>query len=285
MKIFLLCLFLFLIGSMLGYGLEVLFRRFVSAKRWVNPGFMKGPWLPLYGFGVLLMLGFCLLFETLLPESMPLYNPKDFLGLGYESGATFYDLIPLVCMGIAMTILEFLAGLIFVKGFRVKLWDYSNQKGNIMGIICPLFSVIWFAVGVLYYYGIHPFMVKAAEASYAFLFGSDGTVANIGFLFFLGLVYGVMLVDFIVSTGVLNKASAYAKSSKAIQRFEEWREAFSAASRKAKEEAKAKLGLDKNGKKIGGEIKSKINSLLLIDPNKKNENESNYDENGRPTSL
>lgn len=231
------------------------------------------------------MLGFCLLFETLLPESMPLYNPKDFLGLGYESGATVYDLIPLVSMGIAMTILEFLAGLIFVKGFRVKLWDYSNQKGNIMGIICPLFSVIWFAVGVLYYYGVHPFMVKAAEASYAFLFGSDGKVANIGFLFFLGLVYGVMLVDFIASTGVLNKASAYAKSSKAIQRFEEWREAFSAASRKAKNEVKAKLGLDKDGKKIGGEIKSKIDSLLLINPSKKNENESNYDENGRPTSL
>ena len=285
MKIFLLCLFLFLIGSMLGYGLEVLFRRFVSAKRWVNPGFMKGPWLPLYGFGVLLMLVFCLLFETLLPESMPLYNPKDLLGLGYESGATVYDLIPLVCMGVAMTILEFLAGLIFVKRFRVKLWDYSNQKGNIMGIICPPFSAIWFAVGVLYSYGVHPSTVKAAEASSAFLFGSDGKVANIGFLFFLGLVYGVMLLDFIASTGVLNKASAYAKSSKAIQRFEEWREAFSAASRKAKEEVKAKLGLDKNGKKIGGEIKSKIDSLLLINPSKKNENESNYDENGRLTSL
>ena len=45
------------------------------------------------------------------------------------------------------------------------------------------------------------------------------------------------------------------------------------------------LGLDKDGKKIGGEIKSKIDSLLLINPSKKNENESNYDENGRPTSL
>ncbi|MGN1261644.1 MAG: hypothetical protein ACI4UT_01075, partial [Candidatus Enteromonas sp.] len=143
----------------------------------------------------------------------------------------------------------------------------------------------WFAVGVIYYYGVHPFMVKAAEASYAFLFGSDGKVVNIGFLFLLGIVYGVMLVDFIVSTGVLSKASAYAKSSIAVKRFEEWREAFSEASKKAKEEVKAKLGLDKDTKKIGGEIKSKIDSLLLIDPGKKNESESNYDENGRPTSL
>ena len=58
MKIFLLCLFLFLIGSMLGYGLEVLFRRFVSAKHWVNPGFMNGPWLPFYRLGALLLLTF-----------------------------------------------------------------------------------------------------------------------------------------------------------------------------------------------------------------------------------
>ena len=43
MKDFLLYLFLFLVGCMAGYALEVLFRRFVTAKKWVNPGFMKGP--------------------------------------------------------------------------------------------------------------------------------------------------------------------------------------------------------------------------------------------------
>ena len=50
-------LFMFLIGAIIGYGLEVFYRRFFSAKKWVNPGFMKGPYLPLYGFGLVLMFG------------------------------------------------------------------------------------------------------------------------------------------------------------------------------------------------------------------------------------
>ena len=48
MNLFLTLAFLFLIGSVLGWGLEVIFRRFFSAHRWVNPGFLVGPYLPLY---------------------------------------------------------------------------------------------------------------------------------------------------------------------------------------------------------------------------------------------
>ena len=49
MNLFLTLAFLFLIGSVLGWGLEVIFRRFFSAHHWVNPGFLVGPYLPLYG--------------------------------------------------------------------------------------------------------------------------------------------------------------------------------------------------------------------------------------------
>ena len=49
MNLFLTLAFLFCIGSVLGWGLEVIFRRFFSAHHWVNPGFLVGPYLPLYG--------------------------------------------------------------------------------------------------------------------------------------------------------------------------------------------------------------------------------------------
>ncbi len=42
--------FLFLTGSLAGWVIEVFFRRTVSQKRWMNPGFLNGPYLPLYGF-------------------------------------------------------------------------------------------------------------------------------------------------------------------------------------------------------------------------------------------
>ena len=74
-KIFLTLLVMFLFGCMLGYGLEVLFRRIFTAHKWVNPGFMKGPWLPLYGFGVVIMFFFCFLLIFYLPNTWVFYNP------------------------------------------------------------------------------------------------------------------------------------------------------------------------------------------------------------------
>ena len=44
MNLFLTLAFLFCIGSVLGWGLEVIFRRFFSAHHWVNPGFLVGPY-------------------------------------------------------------------------------------------------------------------------------------------------------------------------------------------------------------------------------------------------
>lgn len=50
-------LFLFFIGSLIGWVIELFFRRFCSpngrtTKKWVNPGFLVGPYLPLYGSGL-----------------------------------------------------------------------------------------------------------------------------------------------------------------------------------------------------------------------------------------
>lgn len=35
---------------------------------------------------------------------------------------------------------------------HVRLWDYSNQWGNIQGLICPQFSLIWAAASAGYYF-------------------------------------------------------------------------------------------------------------------------------------
>ena len=55
MELFLTILFLFFLGSTFGWVLELFYRRFFSAKKWLNPGFLVGPYLPLYGFGLILL--------------------------------------------------------------------------------------------------------------------------------------------------------------------------------------------------------------------------------------
>lgn len=58
-QVFLIVLYLFFFGGVGGWVLELLFRRFFSGanpeRKWLNPGFLFGPCLPLYGFGTVLL--------------------------------------------------------------------------------------------------------------------------------------------------------------------------------------------------------------------------------------
>lgn len=294
---FLLYLFLFLMGSVLGYGLEVLFRRMFTAKKWVNPGFMRGPWLPLYGFGVVIMFTVILLLLDSLP-SFSFYNPLGFYDfLESESGPSVADLLPISIMTCAMILLEFLAGLIFVKGFKVKLWDYTNMKGNLMGIICPQFNLIWFALAAIFYYGLNPFVYKAAVASFEYMFGGNGGVAHFGFIFFLGLVYGIMLIDFIDSAQVFSRVRAWANKSGLVSRYDEMRLKYKEGALAARarfqeaipQEVKNVIEKGKERAKEGEAVSKKAASwfakLIFIDPAKAQDASNNYDSDGRPMAI
>ena len=41
------------------------------------------------------------------------------------------------------TIVEFLVGLFADRTLGVRLWDYTGERGNILGYVCPRFSIIW----------------------------------------------------------------------------------------------------------------------------------------------
>ena len=186
---------LFVIGSLLGWVIELFFRRFVSQKKWMNPGFLTGPYLPIYGFGVTVLYGV---------SNIPLGIESQVLDI----------IIRVVMIGVGMTLIEFIAGLIFIKGFKIKLWDYSNRKGNIMGIICPIFSLAWLAVGSLYYFLLNPVLVK----------GISWISENLIYTYFVGAVIGATIVDFAYSVHLATKI----KEFKELQnvRFEEFKKAF-----------------------------------------------------------
>lgn len=187
MSILLILAFLFFIGCTLGWCLEVFYRRFNKnnqTRRWVNPGFLTGPWLPLYGFGL------CLLYL--------LASIED------SKSLTF------VIMAVAMTGLEYLAGLIFIKGMKIKLWDYSNEKFNIQGIICIKFSIYWALLGAFYYFLIHPHIL------YALAWFSQ----NLAFSFFVGMFFGIFMVDLVYSLGIVAKVRAFAVENDILIRYE-----------------------------------------------------------------
>ena len=192
MKYIVLSSTLFVVGSLIGWIIELFFRRFVSQKKWMNPGFLTGPYLPIYGFGVLVLYGV---------SNLSLGIPNQVLDV----------IIHILIIGVGMTLIEFIAGLIFIKGFKVKLWDYSNRKGNIMGIICPSFSLIWLAVGSLYYFLLNPLLVE----------GISWISENLIYTYFVGAVVGAMAVDFAYSIHLATKLKDYKEL--ATLRFEDFK--------------------------------------------------------------
>lgn len=116
-------LWLFFIFSFIGWCSEVVFAA-IREKRFVNRGFLNGPFCPIYGFGVLII---------------------DFLlkPFGHNMAAL---LIGSLLIGSG---LEWLAGFLLEKLFGQKWWDYSDQPHNLNGYICLKFSILWSVAGAL----------------------------------------------------------------------------------------------------------------------------------------
>ena len=186
---------LFVFGSLFGWTLEVFFRRFISQKKWMNPRFLTGPYLPIYGFGVAALYGVSNIF------------------LGIES-QILDVVVKIAIIGISMTLIEFVAGLIFIKGYKIKLWDYSDRKGNIMGIICPIFSLAWLSVGSLYYFFINPILIQ----------GISWVSENLIYTYFVGAIMGAVIVDFAYSVHLATKLKEFKKLQGL--RFEEFKRKF-----------------------------------------------------------
>lgn len=51
--------------------------------------------------------------------------------------------------GIAITTGEFITGLIVNTWLGWNVWDYTGIPGNIMGQVCPQFTLIWCALSLL----------------------------------------------------------------------------------------------------------------------------------------
>ena len=123
MNFFLVITFLFFTGSLIGWGIELIFRRFFSKnnpeRKWINPGFLTGPYLPLYGFSLVILF-------------LLSYIDVSFISNPHLQKAVLFAL-----MALCITFFEYIAGMIFIVGMKIRLWDYSKNWGNIKGIICP----------------------------------------------------------------------------------------------------------------------------------------------------
>ncbi len=103
----------------------------VELGKFVNRGFLNGPYCPIYGFGVIIVV-------------VSLNPLKE-------------NIIVLYAGSVVLTsALEFVTGFVLEKIFSQHWWDYSEEKFNIGGYICLKFSLLWGVACIVVVRLIHP---------------------------------------------------------------------------------------------------------------------------------
>ena len=125
---------LFFIYSLAGWLIEMI-PATIREKKFVDRGFLVGPYCPIYGCGVILI--------TLLLQK-------------YANDVVVTFFLSVIICGT----LEYLTSYIMEKIFKARWWDYSNNKFNINGRIC-LETLVPFGIGgVLVLFVFNPFLEK-----------------------------------------------------------------------------------------------------------------------------
>lgn len=167
---------LFFIYAILGWIIETTLVS-VEKRKFVNRGFLIGPYCPIYGFGGLAI--------TILLKN-------------YTKDPIVLFLMAVIICGI----LEYFTSYIMEKIFKARWWDYSAKKYNINGRIC-LETVVPFGIlGCLVMYVLNPITFK-------YLNMLSNSMLNI----ISAICFTIFITDNIVSYNVI---SSFTKTVKTI---------------------------------------------------------------------
>lgn len=159
---------LFFCCSVLGWVMEVTCKLF-QFHRFINRGFLIGPYCPIYGFGAV--------FVTLLLSGFSAYPVAVFL------------LAMLVCGA-----LEYLTSYFMEKLFHARWWDYSQRKFNLNGRVCANTLIPFGLLGLVMVYFLKPLV-----------FGWFDALSETALYALSGALAALLLTDTVISTTVLSR--------------------------------------------------------------------------------
>ncbi len=158
----------FMLYSIFGWIMEVIVT-IIENKKFVNRGFLIGPYCPIYGTG---FLGITLLLKKYMAHPIGLFF-----------------LIILLC-----SFIEYMTSLIMEKLFKARWWDYSHRLLNIDGRVCLTNSLAFGILGILGLYYMNP-VVEGFINSF-----SDSLINILSIILFI-----IFIIDFAISFNIMNK--------------------------------------------------------------------------------
>jgi len=130
--------FLFLIYSIMGWCMEVTLG-IIENKKFVNRGFLIGPYCPIYGCGAILI--------TLLLQEFREYP------------VAIFSMAIVIC-----GVLEYFTSYVMEKVFHARWWDYSKKKYNINGRVCLETIIPFGLLSCMIMYITNPFFEGILES-------------------------------------------------------------------------------------------------------------------------
>lgn len=172
------CLYfiLFIIYSFMGWLMEVIVQ-LIEKHRFVNRGFLVGPYCPIYGWGCISMI-------ILLTKYMDNY-------------VVFFLMAILIC-----SVLEYFTSYFMEKIFHARWWDYSDKKFNINGRICMETMIPFGILGTIILYIVNPFIIGII---------SNISVKNLNTISII--LFLIFLADNIISFDVILKFKSTMKTA------------------------------------------------------------------------
>ena len=157
---------LFMIYSVIGWCMEVTCK-LIQYKRFINRGFLIGPYCPIYGYGAILI--------TILLRKY-IYDPW-----------VLFVMAILVC-----GTLEYLTSFFMEKIFKARWWDYSQRKFNLNGRVCFGTIIPFGILGLFIMYVSNPFLLEKLEL-----------IPEVWLNWIFGILFTIYIVDNIVSTFII----------------------------------------------------------------------------------
>ncbi len=181
-------LYLFMMFSVIGWLWETSWVS-LRSKKYINRGFLRGPYIPIYGCAVVTII-----------LTMNLFN-------SFDSSNGLVILMQIVYMAVVTAIWEFVTSYVLEKLFKTRWWDYSSHKYNIQGRISLHVTVFFGLGGYTLYRGILPLF----EELFTLV-----TLNQIGII--LILFYGIFVIDSVITTIELFKTKHIISQIEAISK-------------------------------------------------------------------
>lgn len=194
-------LYLFMMFSIVGWLWETPWVS-IRSKRFINRGFLRGPYIPIYGCAVVTIV-----------FTMGIFN-----NMNHDNVVTI--LIQIIYMALITASWEFVTSWLLEKMFKTRWWDYSSHKFNIQGRV-SLYVTVFFGLGG---YALYRFVLPMLDNIYNVIAVNQVTIILSLFYLFFTIDSVVTIIELFKTKNIISQINRISKelSNKAEGRYKEF---------------------------------------------------------------